>query len=106
MAGQNGRAKLFSLDWQELADVVLSDLSLAHKDIRNLTEKIDIMRWGHAMISPKTNFIWNDSREKAQKPFRNIHFAHSDLSGIALFEEAFFHGLRAVNEILTKWKST
>ncbi|CAN5692728.1 FAD-dependent oxidoreductase [soil metagenome] len=102
MAGQNGRAKLFSLDWQELADVVLSDLSLAHKDIRNLTEKIDIMRWGHAMISPKTNFIWNDSREKAQKPFRNIHFAHSDLSGIALFEEAFFHGLRAVNEILTK----
>ena len=102
MAEANGRAKLFGLNWRELADVVLSDLSLAHKDIYQLTEKIDIMRWGHAMISPKTNFLWNGAREQAQKPFRNIHFAHSDLSGIALFEEAFYHGLRAANEILPK----
>ncbi|MBA3631649.1 MAG: FAD-dependent oxidoreductase [Acidobacteria bacterium] len=100
MAEKGGRAKLFSLDWQELADIVLSDLSMAHKDIRALTERIDFMRWGHAMISPRRNFIWNGSREKATKPFRNIHFAHSDLSGIALFEEAFFHGLRTVSEIL------
>ena len=102
MAEANGRAKLFGLNWRELADVVLSDLSLAHKDIFQLTEKIDIMRWGHAMISPKTNFLWNGAREQAQKSFRNIHFAHSDLSGIALFEEAFYHGIRAANEILPK----
>ena len=100
MAEQNGRAKLFSLDHAQLADVILSDLEMAHKDIRNLTEKIDIMRWGHAMISPRTNFLWSDAREKAQMPYRNIHFAHSDLSGLALFEEAFYHGLRAANEIL------
>jgi hypothetical protein len=97
---ENGRAKLFSLNHQELADIVLTDLSRAHPNVRELTEKIDVMRWGHAMISPKTNFLWNGAREQAQKPFRNIHFAHSDLSGIALFEEAFFHGIRAANEIL------
>jgi hypothetical protein len=28
-----------------------------------------------------------------------LHFAHTDLSGIALFEEAFDHGLRAAREI-------
>lgn len=100
MAETDGRAKLFSLSWRELADIVLSDLSLAHKDIHRLTERIDIMRWGHAMISPRTNFLWNGAREQAQKPFRNIHFAHSDLSGIALFEEAFYHGIRAANEVL------
>jgi hypothetical protein len=97
---ENARAKLFGLNWRDLADIVLTDLSRAHTDIYDLTERIDVMRWGHAMISPKTNFLWNDAREQAQKPYRNIHFAHSDLSGIALFEEAFYHGVRAAREIL------
>jgi protoporphyrinogen oxidase len=96
----DARAKLFALDHREISDIVLSDLSRAHPNIRELTEKIDVMRWGHAMISPRTNFLWNGARDEAQKPFRNIHFAHSDLSGIALFEEAFYHGVRVVKEIL------
>jgi hypothetical protein len=99
---QTARAKLFSYDWKHLADVCLTDLERAHPDIRQLTERIDIMRWGHAMISPRPDFIWSGVREKARQPFRNIHFAHSDLSGVALFEEAFYHGLRAVSEILKK----
>jgi hypothetical protein len=60
------------------------------------------MRWGHAMISPRTGFMWGGEREKATKPFRNIHFAHSDLGGIAIFEEAFHYALRATEEILKK----
>jgi len=99
---ENARAKLFGLNHQELADIVLMDLSRAHPNIRELTEKIDIMRWGHAMISPRPNFLWSNARDEAQKPFRNIHFAHSDLSGIALFEEAFYHGIRAASEILPR----
>lgn len=97
---ENARTKLFGLNHQELADIVLSDLTRAHPTIRELTERIDVMRWGHAMISPRTNFLWNGARDEAQTPFRNIHFAHSDLSGIALFEEAFYHGIRTAKEIL------
>ncbi|MGB7202753.1 MAG: FAD-dependent oxidoreductase [Pyrinomonadaceae bacterium] len=97
----NARTTLFNYDWKQLTDVCLSDLSRAHSDIYDLTERIDIMRWGHAMISPRPNFIWTGVREKAMKPYRNIHFAHTDLSGIALFEEAFYHGLRAASEVLT-----
>ena len=99
-AEENARAKLFSLNWKDLADICLTDLSRAHADIYDLTERIDVMRWGHAMISPRTNFLWSGARERAQKPFRSIHFAHSDLSGIALFEEAFYQGVRAANEAL------
>lgn len=99
---QNARAKLFGLNHREMADIVLTDLARAHPTIRELTEKIDVMRWGHAMISPRTGFLWSGARDAAAKPFRNIHFAHSDLSGIALFEEAFYHGVRAANEILSK----
>ena len=96
----NGRTQLFNYGWKQLADVCLTDLSRAHPEIYELTTRIDIMRWGHAMISPRPNFIWSGVREKAMKPYRNIHFAHTDLSGIALFEEAFYHGLRAASEIL------
>ncbi len=101
-AEENGRTKLFNYDWKDLADVCLSDLSRAHPDIRELTTRIDIMRWGHAMISPRPNFIWSGIREKAVQPYRNIHFAHTDLSGVALFEEAFYHGLRAAGEVLDR----
>ena len=96
----NGRTTLFNYDWKQLADVCLTDLSRPHPDIYELTERIDIMRWGHAMISPRPGFIWGGEREKAIQPYRNIHFAHTDLSGIALFEEAFYHGLRAAGEVL------
>ena len=100
-AEPNGRTILFNYDWKQLADVCLTDLSRAHSDIYELTERLDVMRWGHAMISPRPNFIWSGISGKAVKPYRNIHFAHTDLSGIALFEEAFYHGLRAAMEILT-----
>jgi hypothetical protein len=97
---ENGRTKLFNYEWRDLADVCLTDLARAHPDIYQLTERIDIMRWGHAMVSPRPNLIWSGIREQAAKPYRHIHFAHTDLSGIALFEEAFYHGLRTADEIM------
>ena len=100
----NGRTTLFNYDWKQLADVCLTDLARAHSDIYELTTRLDVMRWGHAMISPRTGFIWGGERQKAVKPYRNIHFAHTDLGGVALFEEAFYHGLRAANEILDSVK--
>lgn len=96
----DGRTKLFNYEWRELAEVCLTDIARAHSDIYDLCERIDIMRWGHAMISPTPGFIWGGEREKALKPYRNIHFAHTDLSGIALFEEAFYHGLKAAERSL------
>jgi protoporphyrinogen oxidase len=100
-AEENGRTKLFNYEWRDLADVCLSDMARAHPDIYDLVTRLDVMRWGHAMISPRPNFLWGGVRQKAMQPYRNIHFAHTDLSGIALFEEAFYHGLRAAGEVLT-----
>lgn len=101
-AEENGRSKLLSLGWKDIADIVLTDLSRSHPDIVNLTSRLDVMRWGHAMVSPRPGFIWGGEREAASRPYRGIHFAHSDLSGIALFEEAFFHGVRAAREVLAE----
>jgi len=94
------RARLLGLDWQACADVALTDLARAHPDIHSLVERLDVMRWGHAMIRPRPGFLWGGARAKAVRPYRAIHFAHSDLSGVSLFEEAFYHGVRAAEEVL------
>jgi hypothetical protein len=94
------RKRLLSTEWEGWADVALTDLERAHKDIRSLTARLDVMRWGHAMIKPKPGFIWGSARRAASTPYRGIHFANTDLSGVALFEEAFYHGVRAAEEIL------
>jgi hypothetical protein len=97
---REAREKLLGMEWREFADTALTDLARPHKDIRALVERLDVMRWGHAMISPRPNFVWSTARREAARPYRSIHFAHTDLSGVALFEEAFYHGTRAADEVL------
>lgn len=97
---REARTRLLAAGRDEWADVTLTDLSRAHREIRSLTERLDVMRWGHAMIRPRPGFVWGEARRTAWKPYRGIHFANTDLSGVALFEEAFYHGIRAADEIL------
>jgi len=101
----SARTRLLETDWAGWAEVTLADLSRAHSDIRDLVERLDVMRWGHAMIRPRTGFIWGRARREGAKPFRSIHFAHSELSGVALFEEAFDVGLRAADEVLKELRT-
>jgi NAD(P)-binding Rossmann-like domain len=96
---RNARTRLLEAGWREWADVTLTDLERAHPDIRGLVERLDVMRWGHAMIRPRTGFMWGAARREGAKPFRGIHFAHSELSGVALFEEAFDVGRRIADEV-------
>ena len=97
---REARTRLLSAGRDEWADITLTDLSRAHQEIRSLTERLDVMRWGHAMVRPRPGFVWSEARRMASTPYRGIHFAHTDLSGVALFEEAFYHGVRAANEVL------
>jgi hypothetical protein len=99
-APHEARRLLLGQGWSECADVALTDLRRAHPGIDSLVERLDVMRWGHAMVRPRPGFVWGGARRAAVRPYRGIHFAHSDLSGIALFEEAFAHGVRAAAEVL------
>lgn len=94
------RERLLSLDWRAWVDITLADLQRAHSDLPSLTERLDVMRWGHAMIRPRPGFQFGTARRACAQPFQGVHFAHSDLSGIALFEEAFDQGIRAADEVL------
>jgi hypothetical protein len=96
------RTKLLGTDRAYWADVALTDLSRAHPDIRTLVERVDVMRWGHGMIRPRPGFFWSSARKQAALPYRGIHFANTDLSGMPLFEEAFDNGMRAADEVLAR----
>ncbi|MGE3315459.1 MAG: FAD-dependent oxidoreductase [Planctomycetaceae bacterium] len=98
---KQARERLLQDGWSVWCDRILRDLEQAHPELRSIVERVDVMRWGHAMIRPRPGFIWGTARTAAAKPFGSIHFAHSDLSGVALFEEAFYHGHRAAEEVLT-----
>jgi len=52
------------------------------------------------MVRPETGFVWGGAPQRARQALGRIHFANTDLSGLALFEEAFDHGLRAAGEAL------
>jgi hypothetical protein len=94
------REQLLSVPWSDWVELVLTDLQRAHPRIRDLVTRVDIFRWGHAMVQPYTGFVWSQTRRESVIPDRNVHFANTDLSGIALMEEAFYHGIRAADEIL------
>ncbi|MGH2664563.1 FAD-dependent oxidoreductase [Flavobacterium sp.] len=84
--------------WKRL---IFDDLKIAHSDIEADTEEISIHLLGHGMISAVPGFIFGQAKRKAAEPIGNkIFFAHSDLSGVSVFEEAFHQGINTVNRIL------
>ena len=99
------RQDMLNRTWDDWADLVMTDLRVAHGDIDRLVTRIDVMLWGHAMVQPSVGFLWSQSRRDASKPVGSVHFAGTDLSGIPLFEEAFYHGVRAAEEVLQRRKS-
>ncbi|MSP15323.1 MAG: FAD-binding protein [Myxococcales bacterium] len=96
------RSRLLALGRDEWAEVALADLSRAHPGLREQATRVDVARWGHAMVRPSPGFLFGGARAAAARPVGRVRFAHSDLSGVALFEEAFYQGVRAAEEVLAE----
>lgn len=94
------RTAIQAATWEHWRDEVLRDLSRAHPDIEAQVETLDVWRWGHAMVRPEPGFVWSDTRVNAARARGHVHFAGTDLSGMALFEEAQWSGVRAAEEVL------
>jgi predicted NAD/FAD-dependent oxidoreductase len=87
------------------AELIVADLSKVHPGIAEEMERIDVKVWGHGMIRPTPGFITGSERKEAAQPLANkLFFAHSDLSGISIFEEAFYQGNRAAAEVMAVLK--
>ena len=86
-------------DWQA---IVLRDLLRVHPELEGHIENMDVWVWGHGMIRPTPGFIWGEARRLASAGhLPPVFFAHSDLSGISIFEEAYCRG-RAAGELAAR----
>ena len=95
------RTWMLERSWEDWVSLILADLTQAHPEIESLVRHVDVMLWGHAMIRPVPGFVWGETRHRAAEPYGAIRFAHSDMSGISLFEEAQYHGVRAAEQVMS-----
>ena len=96
-----GRQRLLATSWEAWVAMILADLGPAHGGLADLVETVDVYLWGHAMVRPQPGSLWSDSLAASGRPLGRLHFAHTDLSGMALFEEAQYWGVRAAEAILS-----
>jgi hypothetical protein len=94
------RTEAMASDWWSTEEQVLSELSQAHSDISSRVHRIDANIWGHGTVRPVPGLHSDDGLARLAEPIGRISFAHTDLSGLSLFEEASWHGVRAAEEAL------
>jgi phytoene dehydrogenase-like protein len=94
------RQRSVRMTFGEWADIIISDLSRLHPGIGESIEEVNVWLGGHAMVRPVPGFIWGRARRESLKPLGRIFFAHSDMSGISIFEEAQYRGIMASDAVL------
>jgi monoamine oxidase len=96
--GPAGRKTLYEQPWTHWRDSVLAGLSVPHPDLPAKVTRMDVMRYGHAMSTPVPGIRGSAALQALQRPlqapWQRLHFAHGDLSGYSVFEEAFTQGHR------------
>jgi predicted NAD/FAD-dependent oxidoreductase len=91
------RAALLSDSAAAWGAKVLAELALLHPDAPFKIEAIDLARWGHAMSIPAPGVRGADGLRALRSARGRIRFAHSDLAGYSVFEEALTLGHEAAH---------
>lgn len=85
-------------EWKRMAVKELCDM---HQGIESQVKNVDVWVWGHAMVRPAPGFMWGaNGRLAMPRSAGNVFFAHSDMSGISIFEEAQYRGVTSAREAL------
>ncbi|MCW3838253.1 FAD-dependent oxidoreductase [Sphingomonas canadensis] len=92
MAPADARRLLVDRPAEEWKRIVRDDLLVSNPELEGAIRRIDLWRWGHAMIRPVPGFL---DRADAAPPAPPLFLAHSDISGLSLFEEAHYRGVHA-----------
>jgi hypothetical protein len=97
---KEARLSAYQKTYEDWLNVIVPDLERMHPGITKDILNIDAWVWGHGMVSPGIDFLWSEKRQELLKPFGKVHFAHTDMSGISIFEEAQYRGVEAAKKIL------
>ena len=97
---KQAREEALARSYGQWRDIFLNELLAVHPELKGFVKSLDVWIWGHAMVRPVKGFMWGDARRNALKQTPPIFHAHSDMSGISIFEEAYIHGIRAAENTL------
>ncbi|MDH1524037.1 NAD(P)-binding protein [Achromobacter mucicolens] len=104
LSGQTPQA---ARDWlaraspQDLRDIAAADLVAAYgKEFWRNARQLEITVRGHAMASPVCGYLSNPGLAALRAVDGPVLFAHADLSGYSVFEEASWWGVKAAGRIL------
>jgi monoamine oxidase len=97
---QQARGLMLERTLEQWQAQIEDDLLIMHPDLEGAILRIDVWRWGHAMVSPSPGFLTNAARTRATKAIPPLFRAHSDLSGLSLFEEAHYRGVVAAEQAM------
>ena len=98
---EDARRRMLRTPWDAWRREILAELRHAHPQLPAKTRRLDVRLLGHAMTRPTPGLIWSRERAAAiaARPLGSVHFAHSDLSALPLFEEAVYWGMRVASEV-------
>ena len=94
------REELRTRPWSHWVERILADLQRVHPDVRGCVSRIDVLRLAHAMPRPVPGFLQHVRAGAPELP--GLFAAHSDLSGLSLFEEAQYRGVEAAGRVLQR----
>ena len=94
------RHRLLDEGWDYWARAVLGALQQMHPGIESLITRLDVRKWGHAMIAMKPGHLWGAERRRMLRPFGNIEFAGVDIGGTPVFEQASYRGIAAAEAVM------
>ncbi|RTQ46491.1 FAD-dependent oxidoreductase [Hymenobacter gummosus] len=97
------RRQAYQTSYDQWLQRLLAELETTHPGVTRHVQQAELWVWGHGMVAPTPGYLWgpDEARQRAAQPLRNrVFFAHTDLSGVSIFEEAFYQGIRAATEIL------
>jgi hypothetical protein len=95
MAPSVARQQSLEKEYAHWQAYIMADMEYMHPGLVADVRQLDVWRWGHGMVRPVPGLITGTQLAQARAPMGKVFFAHSDLSGISIFEEAFHRGVTA-----------
>ena len=96
------RSRLLDTSLADWSEHVRAALVAMHPNIAREIAQIHVTRWGHAMIRPVPGLLFSDALATARAPIARLRPCAADVTGLPLFEEAFYAGVRAAEAALTQ----
>lgn len=96
------RTRLLSGTLPQWTEHVVGAMQQMHPRIAADIERIDIARWGHAMVRATPGWLFGSQRVVASAAIGRVLPCAADVSGLPLFEQAYAGGVAAAETALSR----